>query len=256
MKKLIFCFLLILPVSLLMAQTSIIAHRGASFLAPENTVVAAKLAWELGADAVEIDVHLSKDKRVMVNHDKTTHKTGGKNFLVKNTSSADLRKLDVGKWKSDEYAGEKIPFVEEVIETVPSGKTLVIEIKCGSEVLPALKKAVETSDKLNQIVFISFGWKTIVDTKAMFPKNACYWLSGTGIGLNKRMKQSAEIGLDGVNLKYSVINEKVMKRAEKLELDVLSWTIDDPKEAARLINLGVSGITTNRPAWLKEQLNR
>ena len=113
------------------SQNTIIAHRGASYLAPENTVAAAKLAWELGAGAVEVDVHLSKDNRVMVIHDKDTKKTcsGKKNLTIESTPSILLRDLDAGIWKGEEFKGEKIPFLSEIIETVPDGKILVVEIK-------------------------------------------------------------------------------------------------------------------------------
>ena len=70
------------------------------------------------------------------------------------------------------------------------------------------------------------------------------------------MEEAAAEGLAGVNLKYSVIDEEIMAQAKDLDLEVLSWTIDDPEEAQRLTNIGVTGITTNRPKWLKEQMNQ
>ncbi len=237
------------------SQVQFIAHRGASYLAPENTVAAANLAWELDADAVEIDIYLSKDGQVVVNHDRTTKRTGTENLVIAETLSDELRKLDVGQWKDEKYQGEKMPFLSEVLETVPKGKKLVIEIKCGPEVLPALKKAVIASGKKKQVVFIAFGWETILETKAQFPKNECYWLSSKEEGLAGRMEEAAKLGLDGVNLYHKLVSPAVMDRAEQLGLDVLCWTVDDPDEAKRLVDLGLSGITTNRPAWLREQLD-
>lgn len=256
MKKLLFVFVLGLSFCTGGAQSMMIAHRGASHLAPENTVASANLAWEIGADAVELDVHLSKDGRVMVNHDKTTKRTSGENYLIKETGSSVLRKLDVGSWKGPKYAGEKIPFLSEMIATVPKGKTLVVEIKCGPEVIPAMKKAVEESGKQSQVVFIAFGWKTILAVKKQFPDNACYWLSAIGVGLKNRMQQAAELGLDGVDLKSGLVKKDVMDLANQLGLDVLCWTVDDATEAKRLADLGVQGITTNRAAWLKEQIQK
>ncbi|WP_319500816.1 glycerophosphodiester phosphodiesterase family protein [uncultured Draconibacterium sp.] len=242
-----------------MAQNTFIAHRGASYLAPENTVASAKLAWELGADAVEVDVHLTKDNRVIVIHDKDTKRTcyGKTNLTIAKTPSILLRDLDAGVWKGEEFKGEKLPFLAEIIETVPEGKTLVVEIKAGGdEIIPALSRIVDNSGKKEQIVFISFGWKTIVATHQEFPDNKCYWLSSVKQGLNKKMEEAATEGLTGVNLKYSIIDEEIMSHASDLNLEVLSWTIDDPEEAQRLTNIGVSGITTNRPKWLKEQMNQ
>jgi len=101
----------------------IIAHRGASYLAPENTLASVKLGFEQGADAVEVDIHLSKDKRLMVNHDKDTRRTAkGRNYLIKETDSKVLRVLDVGVWKDDKYKGEKMPFLDEVLLEVPLEK--------------------------------------------------------------------------------------------------------------------------------------
>ncbi|SHF95932.1 glycerophosphoryl diester phosphodiesterase [Mariniphaga anaerophila] len=240
----------------LFAQQTFIAHRGASYLAPENTVASANLAWELNADAVEIDVYLTKDNRVMVMHDKSTKRTsGGKtDFVMKDTPSSVLRGTEVGSWKGEKYAGEKIPFISEVIETVPKGKDLVVEIKCGSEVLPFLKKEIEKSGKLEQMIFICFGWETILDTKKEFPNNACYWLSSTKQGLREKMKDAAHAGLEGVNLSYRIIDEEVMQMAKEFNLEVLTWTVDDPEVAKRLTSLGVTAITTNRPQWLKKEM--
>jgi glycerophosphoryl diester phosphodiesterase len=255
MKNFGFTSLLLLLVVPAFSQVQFIAHRGASYLAPENTVAAARLAWKLDADAVEIDIYLSKDGQVVVNHDRTTKRTGTDSLVIAETDSDELRKLDVGRWKDEKYTGEKIPFVSEVLETVPKGKKLVIEIKCGPEVLPALKEAVKASGKKKQVVFIAFGWETILETKKQFPKNECHWLSSRVEGLADRMEEAAELGLDGVNLHHKLVSQGVMDRAKQLNLDVLCWTVDDPVEARRVADLGVSAITTNRPAWLRQQLD-
>ncbi|HKJ78276.1 MAG TPA: glycerophosphodiester phosphodiesterase family protein, partial [Prolixibacteraceae bacterium] len=190
-------------------------------------------------------------------HDKSTKRTclGKKNLDIKDSPSVLLRDLDAGSWKDEKYKGEKIPFLEEIIETIPANKILVVEIKCGSEVLPHLKKLVGESGKQQQIVFISFGWDTILDTKKDFPENKCYWLSSVKLGLKNKMKRAQEAGLDGVNLNHKIIDEEVMENAASQNLEVYTWTVDEPAEAQRLIRLGVKGITTNRPKWLKDQLN-
>ncbi len=253
--KIQFTLALVLTASTLFAQ-KFIGHRGASYLAPENTVASANLAWESGADAVEIDVYLTKDNRVMVIHDKDTKRTctGKKNLTIKDTPSVLLRDLDAGSWKGAKYAGEKIPFFSEILETVPEGKTLVVEIKCGSEILPHLERVLEKSGKAEQVVFISFGWNTILDTHKAFPENNCYWLSSSKMNLKNKMEQAAEAGLTGVNLHYKITDEETVKEAHALGLEVLAWTVDDPAEAQRLFEMGVKSVTTNRPAWLKEQV--
>lgn len=239
------------------AQTQFIAHRGASYLAPENTVASTKLAWELGADAVEVDIHLTKDNRVMVIHDHNTKRTClGKNFEIKTTPSILLRDLDAGSFKGEQFKGERIPFLNEIINLTPEGKYLVVEIKCGTDVIPQLQRILEKSDKSRQIVFISFDMDVILATKEEFPNNKCYWLSESKSGLEKKMEQVAAAGLEGVNLKSSMIDEEIMALAKNLKLEVLAWTVDDPTEAKRLASLGVQKITTNRPKWLKDELTK
>ncbi len=240
------------------AQNFYIAHRGDSFVAPENTVAAAKSAWKAGADAVEVDVYLTKDNRVMVIHDSDTKRTcsGKKNLEIAKTPSVLLRDLDAGIWKGAEFKGEKIPFLNEIIETVPEGKTLVVEVKCGTEIIPSLQRIMEKTPKRSQIVFICFDWKTIVELKNTFPDNKCYWLSSSKTGLAKKIKEAAEAGLEGVNLQSKIIDEETMVVAKEHKMEVLAWTVDDPAEARRITQLGVTKITTNRPAWLKEELGK
>jgi len=249
----LFCCMLF---SMTQAQVMYIGHRGASYLAPENTIASDKLAWELGADAVELDIHLSKDNKIMSIHDGNTKRTSGQDFAVKETNSAVLRKLDVGSFKDAKYKGEKIPFLNEVIKTVPSGKKLVVELKSRGNVFPQLKKIVKRSGKLSQLVFICFDWETIVEAKHIFPKNSCYWLCGNKEALMKKMKEVTASGIDGLDLDYSIIDQEVMAEANKYKLDVVAYTVDKPEEAKRLISLGVKGITTNRPDWLKEQVSK
>lgn len=236
-------------------QPTFIAQRGASHLAPENTMASVNLAWELGAEAVEVDVFLSQDSQIMVCHDDTTFRTSAYHLTISNSKAKLLRKLDVGSWKDKKYVGEKIPYLTEVINSVPEGKTLVVEIKCGSEILPELKSIMDTTSKAEQLVFISFGWETILDTRQLFPNNKCYWLSGQNEGLKDKIMAANKHKLDGINLEHQLIDRNIMALAKRYKLDVWCWTVDDPDEAKRLAKLGVSGITTNRPAWLKEQFN-
>lgn len=256
MMKNIYSITLVILLSMTaMAQPTIIAHRGSSFTAPENTVAAAKLAWQQDADAVEVDIYLSKDNRVMVMHDGDTKRTTGQSYLMAQTDSEVLRTLDAGSWKDAlHYKGEKIPFLEEMIATVPKGKKMVIEIKCGQEVFPALKKVVQKSGKKKQLIFIAFNWETIVKAKELFPKNACYWLSSSPTEVQAKMGEVIKSGIDGINLSSKIVNEQTVKQAKELGYEVWSWTIDDPQEAKRLVDLGVKAITTNRPDLMRSSL--
>lgn len=238
-----------------MSNINYIGHRGESSTAPENTLAAFRLAWEHNAEGVELDIHLSNDNRIMVIHDGNTKRTSGADLEIKDASSEELKKLDVGVFKDSIYLNERIPFLEEVISILPEGKKLVIEIKCNSDVLPILKQMVDNSGKKAQIILISFNWDVILEAKKMSPEIPCYWLSSKKETLYARLEEAAKEGLDGLDLHYSVIDETLMTKARELSLDIIVWTVDKPDEAQRLINLGVKTITTNSTAWLRSQVN-
>lgn len=253
MKKSIVFISALMVYTISFSQVEIIAHRGASWLAPENTIASAKLAWEKGADAVECDIWLSNDNKIICSHDGNTKRTTGTDLKISETNSKILRKLDAGSIKDVKFKGEKLPYLDELIKTMPFGKELVIEIKCGSEVLPYLKKVIDKYEKNRHFAFIGFDFKTISDAKKTFPGNKCYWLCSNKDQLVQTFDKVPGTGLEGVSLGYAIINEDVMKKAESLKLEVFAWTVDDPAEARRLVSLGVKGITTNRPGWLGEQ---
>lgn len=233
-----------------------IAHRGASYLAPENTIASAKLGWKLGAEFVEVDIRLSKDNKIMVIHDSNTKRTTGQDYKVSQTNSDVLRKLDAGSFKNEKYKGEKIPFLEEIIDHLPPGQKLVIELKSRKETIPFLKNVIDQCGKKDQLMFICFDWETILETKKTFPDMVSYWLCGNKDEVMKKIHDISANKLDGIDLKYSIIDEEVMAQANKYNLDVFAYTVNDPEEAKRLISLGMKGITTDRPGWMKNQINK
>src|ERR1035437_436502 len=146
-----------------------IAHRGESFAAPENTLAAIKLAWTHRADGVEIDVRLSKGNKIIVIHDMNTKRTSGVSRSVKSQSLESLKKLDVGIWKGKKWLNERIPILEEVLETVPHRKFVMIEIKCSIAILPLLNKLLQkTNLKHSQIKLAGFGLKKMSLVKKPF----------------------------------------------------------------------------------------
>jgi glycerophosphoryl diester phosphodiesterase len=239
----------------------IIAHRGASYDAPENTLASVRLGWEKRAN-VEIDVYLSKDNRMVVIHDATTKRTGGVDLKVKETSAEELRKLDVGSFKAQAFAGERIPFLAEVIETVPPRQKLYVEIKCGKEILPQLRQLFVESGKMSQIVIIGFDLETVAASKRLIDVPT-YWLKGTEKVKDteqwiphdpKLIQMAKDKGLDGLDVDFAGVTEELVRAANAAGQKLYVWTVDDPDEAMRLVKLGVDGITTNRPDWLREQL--
>lgn len=240
----------------------IVAHRGASFLAPENTLVAANLAWELGADAVEVDVHLTHDRRIVAIHDENTLRTSGKDMLVAESRSGELRALDVGSLKARKYAGEKIPFLEEVLESLPKGKTLFVEVKCGTEILEPLRELLAKSGKQSQVIVISFDSDVAVGFKKLQPEIPVHFLKsskkdqhGARAAYREDLIDLALAGkLDGLGVHYAGITRGFAQAVGKAGLDLYVWTVDDPLEAMRLKDLGADWLATNRPGWMRKQL--
>lgn len=255
-----FC-LSIVGVSGCRGPVEIVAHRGASYDAPENTLASVQLAWKQHVDT-EVDVHLSKDNRIVVIHDASTKRTGGVDLKVKDTEYARLCELDVGLFKAEQYAGERIPLLAEVLKTVPASQKLYVEIKCGKEVLPQLRQLLVESGRMSRIVVIGFDLETVAESKKLIDVPT-YWLRGTKkvketeqwIPHDPNMIQQAkDAGLDGLDVDFNGVTEEFARAVKASGLKFYVWTVDDPAQASRLVKLGVDGITTNRPAWLQEQL--
>jgi glycerophosphoryl diester phosphodiesterase len=241
----------------------IIAHRGASHDAPENTVAAFKLAWEHGADGAELDIHLAKDGRIVVIHDAGTKRTTGTDWKVSERTLAELRTLDAGTWKHKRFAGEKLPTLDEMLATVPEGKKVFVEVKCGPDVVKELDRVLKASGlKPEQTPVISFNAAVIAAVKKARPDLPAYWLVSLKSKIEEKrtvddlLAKAREIRADGLDVSASDVVDAAFAakvKAAGLRLDV--WTVDDPAVARRVAPF-VAGITTNRPAWLREQLKK
>lgn len=247
------------------AQVEIIAHRGASHDAPENTVAAVKLAWQQKADVAEFDVFLSKDNVIAVIHDKDTKRVAGVNHRVVEHTFAELRKLDVGRWKDEKYAGERIPRLDEMLATVPQGKRVFIEIKCGPEIVPVLDNVLRASKlKPAQTPVISFHADVIAATKKTRPDLEAYWVVSLKPAKGKKVSTAEEliqrakqIGADGFDLSATeTLDAAFAKKVKSAGLKLYVWTVNDIALARRMVEIGVDGITTDRPGWLREQLGQ
>jgi len=241
------------------ARPQIIAHRGASAECPENTLASVKRAWELNADAVEIDVHPTADGRAIVIHDATTSRTTGKDYVVSATASSILRQLDAGTWKGPAFAGEKLPFLEEVMATRPPKKTLFIELKGDHATVPAVCKVLQEHSTTTGIVVISFNLEMLRNFNKQFPSIPANWLGSTMIERGTRkslphptewLDQAAACGIEGVDVHYAGIHKDFVTAAKKKNLQVFVWTVNDLQTAQSLAEMGVDGITTDKPGEL------
>lgn len=238
------------------AGPEIIAHRGASSMAPENTLASFKTAWKVGADAVELDTYLTIDNRIVVIHDSTTRRVSGVDMTVSKSSSQDLRKLDVGKWKGQQWTNEKIPYIEEVLKTVPKGKRIFIEIKCGPEILSKMFRLLDSSKlKTSQIVIISFSTDVIRAVEQQHPQLTTYWLCSLNSkpgSAQKTIETAKSIKADGIDVAASsLVDSDYARRVREAKLSFYVWTVNNPATAKRMADLGVDGITTDKPVEIR-----
>lgn len=246
-------------------STLIVAHRGESFDAPENTMAAINLAWERGAEVVEIDVHLSRDKKIVVIHDYNTKRLAGVNKKVKDQSVEELKKLDAGSWKDIQWKGEQIPTLKEVMDSGPDEKKIVIEIKSDSGIIPYLKNEIEQSELSNdQIELIGFNLKTMALAKQEFPDHKVLWLLDLDYvwinrvfkpSIKKAIVKAKKYNLDGLNVwAGTMLTKKMIDEIHDNNLLVYCWTVNDIQKAKNLISWGMDAITTDGAQWLTSQI--
>lgn len=239
----------------------IIAHRGESYDAPENTFSSINLAWERDDDAVEIDVQLTKDEKIVVIHDKTTLRTGGSLKRVSSNNYNELLQIDAGIWKGYEWKNERIPLLDEVINTIPEVKILFIEIKCDDRIVKHLQQLIEQKNiSPIQIKFIGFDINTMKLIKDSLPEFESYWIVEGKFykkkpDLEETIAKCKSTGLDGLDVQVKkFLSKEVIQTVKKSDLKIYTWTVDDPERAKQLYLDGIDGITTNRASWIKNNL--
>ena len=242
----------------------LIAHRGAAHDAPENTVAAFELAWQQGADGIEGDFRLTRDGAIVCLHDADTRRTAGLALTVADARFDELRRLDVGSWKGEAWRGARIPTLAEVLATVPAGKKLVIEIKCGPEILPGLEATLADSGLLPaQVVVVAFDVRVVEAAKRRLPRLKALWLTDFRTDGEAGVRPTADeivetlerTGADGVGCRaHAMVDEAVVQTLRRAQKEVHVWTVDDVETAQRYLELGVDSITSNRAGWLKQQL--
>lgn len=244
-----------------MRHCHIVAHRGASYDAPENTLEAFRLAWRSGVSVVEGDFRLTSDGCIVCFHDEKTGRIGGGSLDIASSKLEDLRKLDVGAWKGAAWAGAKIPTIEEILEEMPPGNMLLVEIKCGVEILDVIARM---SFDVSRIAIMSFSENVIAGAKKMMPEVEAFWLTrcrksilGHGIDpeIEKILYILDETGADGLGCKaHEVVDESFISALHQHGKKVNVWTVDDPVEAKLYIDAGADYLTTNRPMYINKSV--
>ena len=237
----------------------IVAHRGASRDAPGNTIPAFQLAWEQGADAIEGDFHLSKDGEIVCFHDADTERVAGTQLVVRQSTLAELKQLDVGATHGVAFNGTRIPTIAEVFATIPEGKKIFIEVKCGAEIIPTLLNEIDQSGLTQeQIVVISFNKQVIQQLKIKAPQYKASWLCSfkkqkTGEitpSLATVLKTLKQIQADGLS-SNTAVPASVIEAVSQQGYEWHVWTINDLKTARRMQALGVLSITTDVPGTMR-----
>ncbi len=239
----------------------IIAHRGASHDAPENTLAAFKLAWEQQADGIEGDFYLTPDNRVVCIHDKTTKRTAGTEVKVVETPYPELAKLDVGVWKDAKFRGERIPTLEEVLDAVPAGKYFFVEIKDGPRIVePIAKILAEKKADPAKVVLISFDAEVVKACREKIPAHHFYLITSLK-DFDKPGRPEAELaaldacGGQGLLFKSTVpVTPEWFKAAKGNGRTMFCWNVDEPVLGKKMIALGVDFMGSNRPGFVRSEL--
>ncbi len=234
----------------------IVAHRGASDDAPENTLEAFCLAWSQNADAIEGDFRLTKDEQIVCIHDEDTSRTCGEKLIVAENTYVELSKLDASAYYKGDVAPQSIPLLSDIFKTIPNNKGIYIEVKCGPEIVPALITAIINSNlRKEQISIIAFDDSVVKAFKSVAPHIKANLLYDVALPVDisellDRLKNTKADGLSSNNINSKELINAIIQAS----FEYHSWTVDDSKTAKKLLEWGVNSITTNRPGYLRQQL--
>ncbi len=227
-------------------KATITAHRGASREAPENSLSAIRRAIELGADFAEIDVHMTADGVLIVVHDEDFQRLAGDPRRPGDMTLEQVRRLDIGSKFDRKFAGERVPTLEEAIDTARGKIKLNIELKPTAADRAQLARAVAKLVRDKQ--FEKDCFVTSLDRQAVeiaYRENSRL---GTGAIVSAAIGDVTRLEVDVLSVRTGLISDLLLYRAHTAGREVHAWTVDDPGEMGRLFDRGVDGIITNDPA--------
>ena len=244
------------------AYDTLIAHRGESVDAPENTLPAYKTAVERGF-GFECDVYLSKDGRVFTFHDRDLKRTtaGANTNKCADVTWSEVSKLDVGgwgKWKGSKFSPTRPALLEEVLELARDGRQIYVEVKPGPEIVPYIKEvfAKQKNATPKNALFIAFNRKTCKKLKELMPEYKVYWLTSSKFGPKGAQKPVTaeyiiegikETGADGVDCHFNskIITADIIKKVKAAGYEFHVWTVDKLEESLKAFERGAQTVTTN-----------
>jgi glycerophosphoryl diester phosphodiesterase len=235
---------------------SVIAHRGASAQAPENTIAAFELAIEQGADGIELDVHLSADDHPVVIHDFTLERTTDGAGPVRRRTVRELKRLDAGAWHAGAFRGQRIQTLQEVFERFRDRTRFWVELKGGSDLYPGIEErlvsTLEVYETVERALVQSFDLRALARIRAL---NAEVRL-GALIARPpiETLLQSTE-AVHAICPRAALVTAENVARMREAGLDCYVWTVNEPALMDRLVECGVKGIITDRPDVLRARLD-
>ncbi len=244
---------------------TLIAHRGESKDAPENTLPAYKMAVDRGF-GFECDIYLSSDKRLYTFHDTTLRRTtsGANTNACTAVDWATASKLNVGgwgQWKGSKFDPTRPALLEEVLALARPGRKIYVEVKGDDPSWVPYIKAVfakEPKATPETVLFISFGRKVSAELKRQMPEFKTYWLTSKAPTASELVAELRALGVDGVDIRYNPaeVTAEYIAAVKSAGFEFHVWTIDDPQTAAEAFSRGAQTVTTNRAKYILEALEK
>jgi len=235
----------------------VIAHRGASGNAPENTLAAFRKAVALGATFIETDLQLSRDAHFVAIHDETVNRTTNGQGAVHGMTLTELRRLDAGSWFGSEFAGERIPTLEEILEfSKKNDVVFYLEIKPGGSWggEHALIGSLRESGEIPRVVVISFDAAIVLNLRKIEPTLMTGLLYDGQI--ETPLDKAVAIGARQLLVRGDLVTPALLAEARKKDLQVVCWTVNHPAHMRMLAAAGVDGIMSDYPDRLAAAVKR
>ncbi len=235
-----------------MRQPWIIAHRGASGNAPENTLAAFRVAVEMGATFIETDLHLTRDAQFVAIHDASLQRTTNGAGAVRDMTLAELKELDAGRWFDHSFIGERIPTLEEIL-TFGREHDVVFYLEIKYEAAwgmhHALAAALRGAGDVARSIVLSFDPPTLDGLRKHDPTIM------TGLLVEElrpdTTKTAVGVGARQLCPRGDLISQDLVNEAHLSDLQVATWTLNKPDQIRRVIAAGVDGIMTDFPDRLR-----
>jgi glycerophosphoryl diester phosphodiesterase len=233
----------------------VIAHRGASAAAPENTIAAFERAITDGADAIELDVHLSRDDHLVVIHDETLERTTNGLGPVRGHTMRELKRLDAGAWRGPDFAGQRLQTLQEVLERFRGRTRFWIELKGGSDLYPDIEERIvgllEVYDVIDGALVQSFDHAALARLRS-FSRELSLGALLTRAPLD--VAQDVPPVADAVCASAEILGAPEREAIRRSGRQCHVWTVNEPALMDRLAELSVDGIITDRPELLRARL--